>query len=57
VGSRTDLDAVVRRKCPSPCRVSNPGRPAHRLVTVLTKLDDDYDVDERRSGDIAPRIR
>jgi hypothetical protein len=28
VGSRADLDAVVKRKIPSPRRESNPGRPA-----------------------------
>jgi hypothetical protein len=36
VGSRAGLDiAVVTRKIPSPCRESNPGRPARNFVTVL----------------------
>jgi len=30
------LDAVAKRE--SPCRESNPGRPARGLVTILTEL-------------------
>jgi hypothetical protein len=28
VGPSADVDAVAKRKIPSPCRESNPGRPA-----------------------------
>jgi hypothetical protein len=38
VGPRAGLDAVVKRKIPSPCRNSKFGRPAPILVTVLTEL-------------------
>jgi len=40
MGSRAGLDAVAKRKCPTvvPCRELNPGRQAHRLVTVLNDL-------------------
>jgi len=31
VGSRTVLDAVVKRKIPNPRRESNPDRPARKL--------------------------
>jgi hypothetical protein len=32
MGPRTGLDPVVKRKIPSPCRESNPDRPARSLV-------------------------
>jgi hypothetical protein len=38
VSSRADLDMVVRRKSTSPCRESNPGRPACSLVSILPQL-------------------
>jgi len=38
VGPRAGLDAVSKRRIPSPCRKSNPGRLAHNLVTILTEL-------------------
>jgi hypothetical protein len=38
VDPRAGLDAVARRKNPSPCRESNAGRPARSLVTILTEL-------------------
>jgi hypothetical protein len=31
-------DAVGKKRIPCPCRESNPGRPARRLVTILTEL-------------------
>jgi len=36
VDPRAGLDAVARRKNPSPCRESNAGRPAPCLVSILT---------------------
>jgi len=39
VGPRDSLDArEVRRKIPSPCRESNPDRPARGLVAELSRL-------------------
>jgi hypothetical protein len=38
------LDAVTRRKFPSPCRESNPGRPAHSLGIIQH-----FDVDVRKN--------
>jgi hypothetical protein len=38
VGPRAGLDAVTKSKNPSACQESNPGRPAHSLVTILTEL-------------------
>jgi hypothetical protein len=38
VGPRAGLDAVVKRKIPSPCGEWNPGRSARSLVTILTEL-------------------
>jgi hypothetical protein len=32
------MDAVVKRRNPSPCQESNLGCPAHSLVTIMTKL-------------------
>jgi hypothetical protein len=37
VGPRAGLDAVAKRKISLPSRESNPGRPARRLVTILTE--------------------
>jgi hypothetical protein len=36
VGPRAGLDAVAKRDIS--CRKSNSGRPAHRIVTILTEL-------------------
>jgi hypothetical protein len=38
VGHRVGLDAVGNRKKSLPCRESNPGRPARRVVTMLPEL-------------------
>jgi len=38
LGPRAGLDAMAKRKIPYPCRVSNSGRPARSLVTILTEL-------------------
>jgi hypothetical protein len=38
VGPRAFLDAVVKRKIPSPCRESNRSRPARSPLTILTEL-------------------
>jgi hypothetical protein len=38
VGTRTGLDMVVKKKNPCPCQESNPGHPAHSLVTILAEL-------------------
>jgi hypothetical protein len=38
VGTRAGLDAVTRRKNPSPCGGSNKGRPGCSLSTILTEL-------------------
>jgi len=38
VGLRGSLDAVAKRKNPCSCQESNPGHPAHSLVTILTEL-------------------
>jgi hypothetical protein len=38
VAPRATLDMVVMRKYPYPRWESNPGRPAHSLVTILTEL-------------------
>jgi hypothetical protein len=38
VNPRASLDAVAKRKNPSPYRESSPGRPASSLVTKLTEL-------------------
>jgi hypothetical protein len=35
---RAGLDAVARRKILGPRRESNPGVPAHSLVTIPTEL-------------------
>jgi hypothetical protein len=35
VGPRAGLDAVVMWEIPSPCRESNPRRPARSLVTNI----------------------
>jgi len=40
VDARAGLDAVEKRKIPSPYRESNLGRPAGNLVTVLPELPD-----------------
>jgi hypothetical protein len=37
VGSKTSLDVVVKRKI-VPCQESNPGRPVHSLLIILTEL-------------------
>jgi hypothetical protein len=37
MGPRAGLDTVAKRKIPSPCRESNPDRPAHRLVAISTR--------------------
>jgi hypothetical protein len=37
-GTRADLNAVVKRNNPCPCRESNPGRPSRSSVTILTEL-------------------
>jgi hypothetical protein len=34
VGPRASLDAVAKRKIPSPRRESNPNRPARSLVAI-----------------------
>jgi hypothetical protein len=38
MGPRAGLDMVVKRKGPSPCRESNPDRPAHSLVAIPNEL-------------------
>jgi hypothetical protein len=40
MGPRFSLNAVTKRKKSPPCRCreSKPGRPARRLVTILTEL-------------------
>jgi hypothetical protein len=38
VGPRTGLDAVAKRKIPSPFRESNPNHPAHSQVALPTEL-------------------
>jgi hypothetical protein len=38
VGPRAGLDAMTMRKISSPCRESNPSRPACSLVATLTQL-------------------
>jgi hypothetical protein len=38
LGTRSGLDAVVKRKNLRPFRELNPGRPARSLVAVLTEL-------------------
>jgi hypothetical protein len=38
VNPRANLDVVAKRKSPYPCQESNPGCPAHSLVTILTEL-------------------
>jgi len=35
MGPRANLNAVARRKSPSPYRKSNPGRPARSVTAVL----------------------
>jgi hypothetical protein len=39
VGSRVGVGAVAKRKILCHCRVSNPGRPACSLVTILSELN------------------
>jgi hypothetical protein len=39
VGRRAGLDAVAKRKIPSPCRESNLGRPVRSLVGILSELE------------------
>jgi hypothetical protein len=34
-GLQSGLDAVARRKNPSPCRESNPGRSTRSLVVIM----------------------
>jgi hypothetical protein len=38
VGPRAGLNAVAKRKIPSPCGESNSDRPVRSLVTILTEL-------------------
>jgi hypothetical protein len=38
VGTRTGLDAVVKRKIPSPCLESNPDRTVRSLINTPTEL-------------------
>jgi hypothetical protein len=38
VGSRVDLDAVEKRKISSPCRESNPDRPAPSLAAIPAEI-------------------
>jgi hypothetical protein len=38
MGPRVGLNAVAKRKIPSPCLESNPDRPARGLVTILSEL-------------------
>jgi hypothetical protein len=38
VANRAGVNAVARRKIPSPCLELNPGHPAHSLVAILTEL-------------------
>jgi len=38
VDPRAGLDALAKGKCSSPCRKSNPGRPAVSSVTILIKI-------------------
>jgi hypothetical protein len=38
VGPRGGLDTVAKIKVSTPCRESNPDRPACSLVTILTEL-------------------
>jgi len=38
VGPRTGLDEVVKRKKSQPYWESNPGRPAHILVIIVTEM-------------------
>jgi hypothetical protein len=38
VHPRVNIDTVVKRKTLYPCHESNPGHPAHGLVTILTEL-------------------
>jgi len=42
LGPGAGLDAVAKRR-PCPCRESNPGNPAHSLVTILTILKTRHD--------------
>jgi len=37
VGTRADLNAVVKRKYPCLCQESNPGLAVRNLVTMLTE--------------------
>jgi hypothetical protein len=37
VGPRACLDAVAKGRNPCSCRLSNPSRPAHSLITILTE--------------------
>jgi len=37
VGPRVGIDAAKKKKS-CPCRESNPGRPAFRLITILTGI-------------------
>jgi hypothetical protein len=39
--SRADLDVVAKTQNPCPCRESNPGRPAHNIVIILTAITQD----------------
>jgi hypothetical protein len=38
VGSIAGPEAVAKRKIPSPCRESKPGRPVHSLVAIPADL-------------------
>jgi len=38
MGPRADPESVAKRKKSLPCRESDPGRPTHSLVTILTQL-------------------
>jgi hypothetical protein len=38
LNSRAGLEAVKKKKCPCPCRESNPGRPTRNLFIILTEL-------------------
>jgi hypothetical protein len=42
VGLRTGLNTTAKKTIPSPCRESNPDRPARSLVAIPTEISGLY---------------
>jgi len=50
VGPAAGLNAVAKRKHPTPCRKSNLGHPARSLVSILWLLTDSFTIADVTDG-------